>query len=299
MIHYHAAMEERTLNITIVGLGLIGGSLGLALRAARYLNVVGWDRDQAVTEAAVQRGAIGAAAASLVAAVQAADVVVVATPVLAVRAILEQIAPHLKAGAVVTDVAGTKVQVLEWAQALLPDTVAFVGGHPMAGSEQHGIGSARADLLRDAIYCLTPLDGTPQAALERLERLVAALGARPLRVSAAAHDAGVAAISHVPFLLAAALVQLTTTDARWPELRHIAATGYRDMTRLASGDPIMHRDVVLTNAAAIAPWLRSYARLLDEVAAHLDDPAFLDAFFRTAQQQRDEWLRQRSPITDR
>jgi prephenate dehydrogenase len=164
----------------------------------------------------------------------------------------------------------------------------------MAGSEQHGIRNARPDLLHGAVYCLIHAPDTPSAALATLRRLVASIGARPLLMPASAHDASVAAISHLPFLLSTALVQLTTSAASWPELSRIAATGYRDMTRLASGDPAMHRDICLTNAAAIRPWLHDMASLLNEIAANLDDPAYLDQLLGSAQQRRNHWLDQRN-----
>lgn len=282
------------MNVSIIGLGLIGGSLGLALRqTAPDRLVVGWDRDAAVAAQAQQRNAIVRSADTLPDAVADADIVVVATPVLAVRTVFESIAPHLKPDAIVTDVASTKVQVLEWAEELLPSGVAFVGGHPMAGSEQHSITNARADLLSGAVYCLTPQAGTPLDAIETIEALVTGIGARPLRMPAATHDAAVAAVSHLPFLLASALVQLTAGDAHWPDMSRLAATGYRDATRLASGDPLMHRDICLSNAAAIRPQIERMARLLDEVAAHLDDPEYLAQFFHHAREQREAWLRDR------
>lgn len=286
------------MNVTIVGLGLIGGSLGLALRQARPdVTVTGWDRNEAVALAALDCGAIDRAVPTLAEAVADSAVVVLATPVLAVRAIFEAIAPHLPPGVLVTDVASTKADVLAWAGALLPASAVFIGGHPMAGSEQHGIASARADLLRGAVYCVVPPADTPPAALDRLCALVAAIGARPLLLTPELHDSCVAAISHLPFLLATALVQLTASDGRWPELAQVAATGYRDMTRLASGDPTMHRDICLTNAAAIQPWLRGMARLLDDMADHLDDPAYLEPLFSDAQQRRGDWLERRaSPV---
>lgn len=283
------------MNVTIIGLGLIGGSLGLALQATSLdLQVSGWDRDPATVAMARDRGVIERGFDTLAEAVVGADLVVVATPVLAVRAVFEQIAPHLGPGTIVSDVASTKVQVLEWAQLLLPPTVAFVGGHPMAGSEQHGIGQARADLFRGAIYCLTPLPGVPVEVVTQLEQLTEALGARPLRVEAATHDAFVAAVSHLPFMLSAALVQHVGNDERWPDMRRLAATGFRDVTRLASGDPAMHRDICLTNSAMIRAELRGLARLLNELADHLDDPGYLETFFAAALAHRGDWLRERS-----
>lgn len=283
------------MNVTIIGLGLIGGSLGLALRRALPdVLITGWDREGAVAQAALDYGAINRALPTLAEAVAESDVVVLATPVLAVRAIFAAIAPHLPPGVLVTDVASTKADVLAWASALLPASAVFIGGHPMAGSEQHGIASARADLLCGAVYCVIPPPDVPPAALSRLCQLVTAIGARPLLLTPEQHDSCVAAISHLPFLLATALVQLTTSDARWPELSALAASGYRDMTRLASGDPTMHRDICLTNAAAIRPWLRDMARLLDDLADHLDAPGYLEQLFSGAREQRNDWLDERA-----
>ena len=140
--------EDDFGSVAIIGLGLIGGSLGLALRQAQPLvKIVGWDQGETVVMAAVERGVITTGASTLGAAVRNADLVVVATPVLAVRGVFEQIAPHLKPGALVTDVASTKAQVVAWATELLPSHVTFVGGHPMAGGEQHGGANAREELF--------------------------------------------------------------------------------------------------------------------------------------------------------
>ena len=277
--------------IAIVGLGLIGGSLGLSLQSALpQSTVVGWDRSPEVTAAALDRGVIDQNTAAIDAAVQNADLVIVATPVLTVEAVFEAIAPHLKPGAIVSDVASTKVRVVAWAEAILPDTVTFVGGHPMAGSEQHGIANARSDLFNGAVYCLTPTAATPSIAVTQVDRLVRSIGAQPLHIDVHTHDAAVAAISHLPFVLAAVLVEHATTDAAWNNMRKLAATGFRDTTRLASGDVRMHRDICLTNAAALMHHLLGMAQRLEEIADHLDDPVYLERLFGEAKEQRDAWL---------
>jgi prephenate dehydrogenase len=282
------------INVSIIGLGLIGGSLGLALRESP-INVVvsGWDRDPGAIVGALTSGAIERPAITLAEAVAEADVVVVATPVMVVQSILPAIAPYLKAGAVVTDVASTKAQLMAWAEEALPSNVSLIGGHPMAGSEQHGIYHARANLFHNAVYCLTPHEQATPEALALLEKLVVAIGARPLLMPAATHDAYVAAVSHLPFLLSIALTQLTATDDQWSIMSMVAATGYRDLTRLASGDPVMHRDICLTNAEAIRPWLHNMADFLSRLAEQLDDPEALQALFDSAKQHRNEWLRNR------
>jgi len=285
--------EDDFGSVAIIGLGLIGGSLGLALRQAQPLvRIVGWDQGETVVTAAVERGVITTGASTLAAAVRNADLVVVATPVLAVRGVFEQIAPHLKPGALVTDVASTKAQVVAWATELLPSRVTFVGGHPMAGGEQHGVANAREELFRDAVYCLTPTQQTPPAAIAKLEHMITSISARPLPIDPQTHDEYVAAVSHVPFVLAAALVAYTGAQADWPQMQQLAATGYRDTTRLASGDARMHTDICLSNAA-IKQQLRGMARLLDEVADHINDAAYLQHFFAQAKHERDAWLAQR------
>ncbi|HEY0738305.1 MAG TPA: prephenate dehydrogenase/arogenate dehydrogenase family protein [Herpetosiphonaceae bacterium] len=287
------------MNVSVIGLGLIGGSLGLALRESSIDVVVsGWDRDPTVITTALECGAIDRPAFTLHEAVREADLVVVATPVMVVQAIFAQIAPDLKCGAIVSDVSSTKAQVAAWARALLPPHVSFIGGHPMAGSERHGVVNARADLFRSAVYCLTPDDHTAPEALALLESLVASIGARPLCLSADDHDAYVAAVSHLPFLLSTALAQITTQDPRWAEMSALAATGYRDLTRLASGDPVMHRDICLTNADAIQRWLRHMAGFLDTLADRLDDAQDLHALFDSAKQGRDAWFHERQQAAE-
>jgi prephenate dehydrogenase len=183
---------------------------------------------------------------------------------------------------------------MAWAEELLPPEVVFVGGHPMAGSERHGIASAHVELFRNATYCMTPSSAAQPQSMTMLEQLVVAIGARPLIIDAATHDAYVAAVSHLPFVLSAALMHQTASTEMWPQMSQIAATGYRDMTRLASGDPMMHRDICLTNALAIGDELRAMAQRLSDLADKLDDPSHLENLFKDAKQQRDDWLRQRS-----
>ncbi len=164
----------------------------------------------------------------------------------------------------------------------------------MAGGEQHGVAHARADLFRDAVYCLTPTPQTPPAAVAKLEQIVTSFGARALQLDPQTHDAYVAAVSHVPFVLAAALVAHTSSQADWSHMQQLAATGYRDTTRLASGDARMHTDICLSNAGAIKAQLRNMAQLLDQVADHLDDAQYLQHLFDQVKQERDAWLARRS-----
>lgn len=278
------------MQLALIGLGLIGGSIGLALKAAGSdWTITGWDQDPQAPQAALARGAIDRAAATAPEAVEGADLVILAIPVTAMHALLAQMAPHLKAGAVVTDVASTKQAVTAWAKALLPEGVTFIGGHPMAGTEHSGIAHATPGLFRGAAYVLTPGPDAPGAAMAMLSGLVATLGARPALMSAELHDAEVALVSHLPFLLSASLVRLTTADPSWPEAKKLAATGYQSVSRLASGNVTMYRGICLTNAEALRPWLLAMAQELAHLAARLDDPEYLDAFFTVAKQARDAW----------
>ena len=276
----------------ILGLGLIGGSLALALKEAwPEIAIAAWDRDPDALRVGVDRGAIDHAEREPRSAVEDADLVVVATPVGAIEGLLGAIADALPPTAVVTDVASTKRRVCDWARDRLRPG-AFVGGHPMAGSERHGIAHASADLFRGATYCIVPGDA-PASAVRAVEAIAEAIGAKPFIMSAEAHDEAVAAASHLPFLVSAALARVVMSDERWEAHRAIAAGGFRDVTRLASGDVTMHRDICLTNADAIAPWLRAMADELLAIADRLEDPLALDAFFEAAKSSRDAWMRDR------
>lgn len=281
-------------SVAILGLGLIGGSLGLALRRAagvrpaETLKITGWDRDPATAELALQRGAVDQVAGDAAAAAAAADLVIVAVPVLAVREVFAAIAAAIHPETVITDVASTKAAVCGWASGLFG--AQFVGGHPMAGSERAGIAQARADLFEGAVYCLTPDQQTAPSALDLATRMVEQIGARPRLIDPRAHDQVLAAISHLPFLLSTALVEVAASDPEWDVLAEIAASGFRDVSRLASGDPYMHRDICLTNGDAIRPWLRAAAQALEAFADDLDNSDALLRRFEQAKAVRDEMI---------
>ena len=278
--------------IAILGLGLIGGSLALALKRSsdRTPTVVGWDQDRRAIGQALERRAIDRAAGDAAEAARGADIVVVAVPVLAARAIFQQIASALRPEALVTDVGSTKAEICSWAAETLGH--AFVGGHPMAGSERSGIEHARPDLFDRATYCLTPSPSTPAQILQQAVAFVRLVGARAVIMSPATHDRAVAAASHLPFLLSTVLVDVTASDQEWDTFRAVAATGFRDVSRLASGDPRMHRDICVTNAEAIRPWLLRTAERLASLADLLDDPESMLDLFERAKRHRDAFLTQ-------
>lgn len=289
------------IRIAIIGMGLIGVSLGMALRSADpkdaplgEIEVIGWDRDQRAVKAARGRLAIDKAAHTLAEAVRDAHLVVVATPVQAVREIFAQLATLLPAGAIVTDVASTKAEVARWS-AVLPPEVAYVGGHPMAGKEQAGAAAADPDLFQGAIYCLTVGRDSPQTAVNVVEALVRTVGAKPYYIDPEEHDAYVAGISHLPMLLSVGLVEITGRSPAWKELAALAATGFRDVSRLASGDPAMHRDILLTNRAGLSRWIDEMVGFLLETRAQIEqgDTAAIEALLQRARQQRNGWLEAR------
>jgi prephenate dehydrogenase len=282
--------------VAIIGLGLIGGSLGLALKRAGMpeMGISGFSRSPKTTAKALSLGVIDKAEAELSSAVERASVVIIATPVLAIRDILQQIAGHLPSHCIVTDTGSSKMQVMKWAQDLLPSTVDFIGGHPMTGKEISGLDGAEAKLFSGCIYCLTPTSNASPEAVQWMTRLVRLIGANPLFIDPAEHDDFVAAVSHLPMLLSAALVSATANKPSWPEMSKLAASGYRDLSRLALGDPEMNRDICLTNQVNIVNWmdqyieeLKKYRRLVSEGGEEL-----MQAFL-WAQQARRKWLQER------
>ena len=253
-------------NIGVLGLGLIGGSLALALQQAGIAKQIsGYDADPNATRRAFAREAITQICTTVEEAVQQADMVVLATPILAMPELFGRLAPVLKPGALVTDTASTKAKVLTWAKTLLPADVVFVGGHPMAGKEYSGIEAAEADLFEGCTYCLTPTAQTPPDALAQLSEIVIRLGAHPLTLDVEQHDYLVAGISHLPFVLSSTLVQALGKGEDWSEMTRLAAGGFRDMSRLAAGNPRMYRDICLTNKEAILSWLDALTQQLDSV----------------------------------
>ncbi len=239
--------------VSIFGLGLLGGSLGMALRARGFARrVVGIARRDETLLQALELGAVDEATLDPIAGALDAELVVVAVPVLSIPPLVESLREGLCAGAVVTDVGSTKAYLQSAIPPLLPAGVEYVGGHPMAGSEQAGLDAARADLFEGVRWVLTRPPGTSDAALDRVGALARAAGARVLEMDTAAHDEAVARISHLPHVAAAVLARAAGAGAALPEtLSVLAAGGFRDTTRVAESPAEMWRDVCLTNRAAL------------------------------------------------
>jgi prephenate dehydrogenase len=279
--------------IAIIGLGLIGGSLALAIkRGFPDLEVAGSARRRDTAQRAKRMGAIDVDARSAEEAVRGASLVILAAPILAIRPLLEEIAPVLERGAVVTDCASTKAEVTRWAAELLPETAFFVGGHPMAGKEQSGIDAADADLFQGKPWVIAPPAHAPEAAVSTVIGLAQAVGARPIFMDPQEHDSYVAAISHLPLALASALFAMSFESAAWPELAALASSGFRDTTRLASGSPEMAHDIMITNRENVLHWidrLQSELSRYREAIAAGDSKRLLETFARP-QVERDNYM---------
>jgi prephenate dehydrogenase len=281
------------MQIAIIGLGLIGGSIGLALKQAKWRDakVVGYSRSPTSVPVALNIGAIDEACSSLEETVQNADIIIIATPVLTIKDILIRISSNLHPNCIVTDAASTKTQVLQWAQELLPSNINFVGGHPMAGRELSGIKAAQVDLFNNRIYCITPSPLSSPESVKLVTDMVTNLGARPLLIKPDEHDNFVAAISHLPLLLSAALVSATTIDPSWPEMSRLASTGYHDITRLASGNPEVNTDICLTNKSHIISWLDKYIQEIKRIRTLIsNDTVAIENYLVDAHKARKEWL---------
>ena len=284
------------MRIAIIGLGLIGGSIGLALKQAswRGAEIIGYARRRETGSLALKSGAVDKVESNLRNVVKGADIVIIAAPVLTIKDIFEQIAPELSDDSIVTDTASTKMQVMQWAVKKLPSRISFVGGHPMAGKEISGIRAANADLFHNCIYCLTPLPKTKPAAVRTVKDMVKKLGAVPIVIGAEEHDRLVAGVSHLPLLLSVALVSVTTKNPSWQQMSRLAASGYRDLTRLASGNPEVNAHICLSNQAAIVSWIDAFIDELQRLRTLIADGSDeIEKVLAVANEARRKWLERR------
>jgi prephenate dehydrogenase len=291
--------EEPPGRIAFLGFGLIAGSVARALAARPALRarpeLVAWSPSNRGPQAAVREGVLDAAANDPAAALDGADLVVLGAPPLETIELLKTLGgslrPALGADAVVTDIASTKARILAQADAA---GVRFVGGHPMAGREASGYASALPDLFAGRPWILVPGAAADEAAVDRVAWLAAACGARPVRMGAAEHDAAAAAISHLPLVLAAALAEAVagaeTERPGWAAAGPLAASGWRDMTRLARGDARMGAGIAATSGAALLQGLRDVGAALDGWIAELErdggpDPSRLEVRLRAIRER--------------
>ena len=280
--------------LAVVGVGLIGGSLALALKEAGAVgHVVGIDRGLANLETALSLGVIDSFTQNLADGVADADVVFLATPVQSLGSVAEQAMPYLKAGAIITDGGSVKQAVIDAIEPHLRDDVHFVPGHPIAGTENSGAAAAFATLYRERRCILTPTERTAEEALERIRCMWQIVGSEVVVMAVNKHDRVLAAISHLPHMVAYALVSAVGAYDNYDEnVLEYSAGGFRDFTRIASSDPTMWRDIALTNREALIEMMERFeaffAELKEDVAAGSGERLF--EFFRRSKQSRDKIL---------
>ncbi|MBL1278338.1 MAG: prephenate dehydrogenase/arogenate dehydrogenase family protein [Ectothiorhodospiraceae bacterium] len=283
--------------LTIIGVGLIGGSLALALkRAGAVGEVVGCGRDIKHLQRAVELGVIDRIEMDMAASVQGADIVLVAAPVGAMEAIFRILAPVLPEGAVLTDAGSTKGSVVEAARAAfkLPKgelPANFVPGHPIAGTEKSGVEAAFSDLYKGRRVILTPTENSDSDAVARVRAMWEQAGADVVETSVAHHDEVLAATSHLPHLLAFSLVDTLATMDDKQEIFEFAAGGFRDFTRIASSDPQMWHDICIHNEPALLKMLERFENDLDKLRLAIanNDSDYLLQVFTRAKTARDQF----------
>ncbi|MDD5248580.1 MAG: prephenate dehydrogenase/arogenate dehydrogenase family protein [Rhodocyclaceae bacterium] len=287
--------------VVVCGVGLIGGSFALALKAAGAAReVVGLGRSRAPLEEALALGVIDRIADDWMDAARDADLILLAMPVGQMPPVMAALAPHLQACTIVTDGGSTKSDVVAAARAAFGGKInQFVPGHPIAGAEKSGVSAAKADLYRDKRVVLTPLTENAAASVARLASAWEACGAKVSQLAPEEHDRVFAAVSHLPHLLAFALVHDLAGRDNSDQLFGFAAGGFRDFTRIASSHPEMWRDICVANRAALIKELDAYlAELLKtRVLLASADGAGLETMFATARARRDHWLDSLQPLS--
>ena len=281
--------------IAIVGTGLMGTSLALAIKSSNLkVDIIGTDYDSTARSGAQKSGAFKKVESRLSNAIRGADVVVFATPIQAMREMMESAANDFEEGCVVTDVGSSKKVVLQWAEEVLPKHVSFVGGHPMAGKELSGPQNADGTMFKGKAYCIVPGVNAERAAVSSVTTIAEAIGAKPFFIGVDEHDSFVAAASHLPFMMSVALMGTASKSANWDDIAQLASSGFSDLSRLASGDPVMHRDICVTNPEPIVAWMDSYIRELYELRNMLakeggPDPDAVHEVFEEAMNARARW----------
>ena len=277
--------------LAIIGVGLIGGSLALALKEAGAVGeVVGCGRGKPNLEKALELGVVDRYSRDPLEAVAGADVVFLATPVQTLAEVTAQLLPGLKPGAIITDGGSVKGEVARAIEPLLPPGIHFVPGHPIAGTEKSGAEAAFATLYRGKRCILTPTARTDSAALDLVEKMWRLTGSNVVRMSLEKHDKVLAAISHLPHMVAYSLVNAVGSYDHYEEnILEYSAGGFRDFTRIASSDPTMWRDIALTNRDALLEMMGRFetffAELKDDIAQGNSDRLF--EFFHRSKQLRD------------
>jgi prephenate dehydrogenase len=288
-------LRVRWKKVTLVGVGLLGGSLGQALKQRRLAgSVVGFVRRRASLNECRKYKAVDVATLDLRQAVEGADLVVLCTPISRMKSLLKDMSTVLKPGAIVTDVGSVKGTVVRELESLAAKAGAcFVGSHPMAGAEKMGVAWARADLFEGAVCVVTSTRKSNPGALRKVEALWKSVGCRVMKLSPELHDELVSRTSHLPHLIAAALVNAVLSTTHRREQDQLCANGFRNTTRIASGSPEMWRDIALANRRNLAPALRRFIKDLNTFHRQLvkGDAIAVSRFFERAKRSRDLWVK--------
>ncbi|MFD2115948.1 prephenate dehydrogenase [Paenibacillus yanchengensis] len=288
------------IKVAIFGVGLIGGSLALCFKNDPNIHVIGYSNRQSSIEKYLQRGVVHSATTSLKEAAEQADFIFLCVPVgLLEEYMIELSKCELKSGCIITDVGSTKAAVAKRANQLAFADAYFIGGHPMAGSERSGVEAASSHLYENAYYILTPDKQTPALVVERLKQLLTLTKANIVVMDADEHDEVVGAISHLPHMIAVALVnQIRQYNENNELYEMLAAGGFRDITRIASSDPIVWRDILLHNKEVVLRLLHDWSKQMTDFASILqnDDGKAIIAAFEQAGQFRSKMPERRKGI---
>jgi prephenate dehydrogenase len=286
----------RWQKITLVGVGLLGGSLGLAIKQRKLApKVDGFVRRSASIGECETLGVVDHATRDLKRAVENADLVILCTPIGRMVELTKEMLPALKKGAIVTDVGSVKGNVVAELEPLVAGAGGyFVGSHPMAGSEKNGIAAARADLFVDSLCIITPSHNSDEEAVAEVEEFWRSVGARLLTLSPTVHDDLVSRSSHLPHVVAAELANYVLSPVHPKEQALVCANGFKDTTRIASGSPEMWRDIAVANREHLGRVLGVFIEDLQEFRLALEngDVAAIEEFFEKARQRRDKWCGQ-------
>lgn len=284
--------------IAIIGVGLLGGSLGLAIKQRKLASKVdGFVRRTASISDCEKSGVVDHATRELSRVVENADLIILCTPLSRMRELSDEMIPALKPGAIVTDVGSVKASVVHELEPLFACTQAhFVASHPMAGGEKTGVNAAKADLFEDVVCVITPTPQSHAPAIRVVENFWKAIGARVVNLSPETHDELVSRSSHLPHVIAAELANYVLSPTHAKEQALLCANGFRDTTRIASGSPEMWRDITLANQKNLSRVLGVFIEGLEEFRYALDsgDTKAIAEFFEKAKQRRDAWCAEAS-----
>ncbi len=252
--------------VCIVGLGLIGGSLGMAIKKNKLARVISLTREKSTIALAMKLKAVDYATTSMKGVIEGSDIIFICYPIHLIIPQIKKIVRFVRPGTIITDVGSSKEMIVSEAEKLMPKGVYFVGGHPMAGKEMTGLEEAEADLLKGKTYILTKTKKTNANALNQLRSMITKLGAKVKIMDPAVHDEAVAQISHMPIAVAAALVEALADSGRLcDESLELAASGFQDTTRIASGDPQMGTDMFITNKKAVLSSLKKFKNAINGI----------------------------------